>query len=155
MNVKRTLDFHTGEEAIAEIERLRRGGYTQLKNWNLTQVCEHLTVTMSGGMDGFGFRLPRILRSTVVKWVFYHILKTRKMSSVPTLKRLKPTSPDGPDDDAIIDHGIATIRRAIEFPGPIENYPFLDDLDVEDWRQFMWLHAAHHLGFLQPNDSQN
>src|SRR5690554_1953207 len=108
MNAKRKLDFHTGDEVIAEIERLRHGGYTKLKNWNLTQVCEHLHATMSGGMDGFGFRLPWILRTTVIKWMVYRMLRTRKMSSGPTLKRLNPTSPDGLDNDAIIDRCLAT-----------------------------------------------
>ncbi|MFG0261718.1 MAG: DUF1569 domain-containing protein, partial [Novipirellula sp. JB048] len=113
MNTKRKLDFRTGDEVIAEIERLRQGDYTPLKNWNLTQICEHLDATLSGGMDGLGFRLPWILRATVGQWIFYRVLKTRHMSSVPTLKRLEPASPDGADDDAVIDRGIATVRRAI------------------------------------------
>jgi hypothetical protein len=152
-SIKRTLDFHTGQEVIAEIQRLRSGGYTKTKNWNLTQACEHLTATMAGGMDGFGFRLPWILRATIIKWIFRRMLKTRKLSSGPTMDRLKPRSPEGPDDDAIIDQCIATINRAIAFPGPIENYPFLNELKVEDWQQFMWMHAGHHLGFLIPNES--
>lgn len=149
---KRALDFHTGDEVIAEIQRLRTGGYTKTKNWNLTQVCEHLTATMTGGMDGFGFRLPWILRATVIKWVFRRMLRTRKMSSGPTLKRLKPKTVDGPDDDAVIDGCIAAIERAKEFTGPLKDYPFLDDLSVDDWQQFMWMHAGHHLGFLIPRE---
>ncbi len=150
---KRTLDFHTGDEVVAEIRRLRSGGYTKSKNWNLTQACEHLTATMTGGMDGFGFRLPWILRATVIQWVFTRILRTRKMSSGPTLKRLKPKTDVGPDDDTIIDNCIAVSERAKMFKGPIEDYPFLDDLDIEDWRQLMWMHAGHHLGFLIPRES--
>jgi len=97
----RKLDFHTSDELIAEIERLRSQGYHKTKNWNLTQICEHLTYTMSGGMEGFGFRVPWILRATVIKWVFSRILRTRKMTGGPTLGRLKPKSESGPDDDAI------------------------------------------------------
>ncbi|TWU54988.1 hypothetical protein Poly51_37370 [Rubripirellula tenax] len=149
---KRTLDFHTGDEVIAEIQNLRSSGYTKTKNWNLTQVCEHLIATMTGGMDGFGFRLPWILRATIIKWIFNRMLKTRKMSSGPTLDRLKPKSEPGSDDDAIIDDCIATIERAKAFAGPIEDYPFLNELKVEDWQQFMWMHAGHHLGFLVPNE---
>jgi hypothetical protein len=148
---KRPLDFHTADEVIAEIEHLRVGGYTKSKNWNLTQICEHLNATTTGGMDGFGFRLPWILRATVIKWIFNRMLKTRKMSSGPTMDRLKPKTDDGPDDDAIIDQCIATIERASAFEGPIENYPFLNELKVSDWQQFMWMHAGHHLGFLIPN----
>lgn len=153
-SMKRILDFHTGDEAIKEIQSLRSGGYTKTKNWNLTQACEHLTATMAGGMDGFGFRLPWILRATIIKWIFNRMLKTRKMSSGPTMARLKPKSDDGPDDNAIIDHCIATLERAKAFEGPIENYPFLNELKVGDWQQFMWMHAGHHLGFLTPNTTK-
>lgn len=148
----RTLDFHTGDDVIAEIQRLRTAGYTKSKNWNLTQACEHLTATTAGGMDGFGFRASWILRATIIKWVFHRILRTRKMASAPTLKRLKPESHDGTDNDAIINTCIAKIELAQAFQGPIENYPFLDNLDVEDWRQFMWIHAGHHLEFLMPRE---
>lgn len=147
---KRTFDFRTGDEVIAEIERLRKVGYVKTKNWNLTQACEHLTATMNGGMDGFGFRLPWVLRATIMKGVFNRMLRTRKMSSGPTLKRLKPKTDDGPDNEGIIDNCIAAIERAKTFAGPLDDYPFLDHLDVEDWQQFMWMHAAHHLGFLIP-----
>lgn len=155
MNTKRSLDFHTADEAIAEIERLRKEGYSKGKNWNLTQVCEHLDKTMSGGMDGFGFRLPWILRKTIIPIVFNRMLKTRKMTSGPTIKRLKPTSPDDSDVDATIDACVRTFRRAESFAGPIEDYPFLDDIAVADWQQFMWMHAAHHLGFLLPKTGKS
>ncbi len=50
---RRELDFRTGDDAISEITSLRETGYSKTKNWNLTQVCEHLDATMKGGMDGF------------------------------------------------------------------------------------------------------
>ncbi len=150
---ERTVDFHSGDEVIADIEHLRRAGYTKTKNWNLTQVCEHLSATMKGGMDGFGFRLPWILRNTVVKWMFARMLRKRKMpNGAPTFARLKPT-PEIEDDDAIIDDCIATIKRAETFDGSLEDYAPLDHLTADDWREFSWLHASHHLRFLVPNDS--
>lgn len=152
-SMKRTLDFHSGDEVIVEIQRLRRDGYTKTKNWNLTQICEHLTATMAGGMDGFGFRLPWIMRATVINWIFRRMLRTRKMSSGPTMTALKPKTETGPDDDAIIDTCIATIEQAKTFDGSLEDYPFLDGLEVEDWQQFMWMHAGHHLGFLDPEST--
>lgn len=152
---RRDIDFHSGEEVIADIEHLRKAGYEKTKNWNLTQVCQHLAGTMNGGMDGFGFRLPWILRATVVKWVFAYSLKKRKlMNGAPTFPSLQPKAEDNADDDAVIDHCIETIRRAISFDGSMEDYALLDNLSVEDWRAFMWLHASHHLSFLVPS-SQN
>ncbi|MEE2937930.1 MAG: DUF1569 domain-containing protein [Planctomycetota bacterium] len=148
---KRQLDLQTADQVIAEIEHLRSVGYTKLKNWNLTQACEHLQMTMNGGMNGFGFRLPWIARATVMKWVFGWMLRNRKMISAPTIKKLKPVSLPDQDNERLIDECINTIRTAESFAGPIENYPMLDDLSVDTWQQLMWLHAAHHLGFLIPN----
>ena len=151
--MRRELDFYTGEEVIQEIERLRCDGYEKTKNWNLSQICEHLTGTMRGGMDGFGFRLPWILRATLVKWIFRYSLRRRKLfSGAPTLPFLKPNSSTQSDDDQVIDECIAETRRAMAFDGSLENYALLDNLTVEDWQQFMWLHASHHLSFLKPNE---
>ena len=151
---RRTLDFASADEVIEEINRLRRGGYQKTGNWNLTQVCQHLNGTMTGGMDGFGFRLPWILRATVNKWAFRYTLKTRKLGKgFPTFKSLKPTETDsGDDDDGLIDQCIECLRRVADFPGPLSDYPLLNEISVDDWRQFMWIHAAHHLGFLIPNE---
>lgn len=148
---RRELDFHTGAEVIAEVERLRSGGYTQTKNWNLTQMCEHLDATTRGGMEGFGFRLPWILRATIIKWMFARMLKKRKMpSGASTMASLKPKTEGAADDDAIINRYLETVREAETYDGSFEDYPFLDNLTPDTWRQFMWLHAAHHLSFLVP-----
>jgi len=150
---KRTLDFRSGDEVIAEIERLRTQGYTKSRNWNLTQVCQHLTATMETEMNGAGFRLPRILRATAGKFFTNRILRTRKMPSVPTLPSLKPKAATDTEDEAIIAECVATIRKSESFDGSLEDYPFVDDLTHDQWRQFMWIHAAHHLGFLIPTNN--
>lgn len=150
---RRTLDLHNAAEVIADIEHLRAVGYTKTKRWNLTQVCQHLDATMTGGMDGFGFRLPWILRRTVVKWGFGYALKKRKLlSGTPTLPVLQPPASSDRDDNDVIDHCIATIRRAGEFNGSLKEYALLDGLSPDDWREFMWIHAAHHLSFLVPDE---
>ena len=148
---RRNLDLRSANDVITEINGLREGGYAKTKNWNLTQVCQHLNETMKGGMDGFGFRAPWILRATVMKWIFNYALKSRKMmSGAPTLKSLKPDGDVGQDDDAVIDECIATIKRAESYDGSMEDYPLLNGLTPDKWRDIMWLHASHHLGFLVP-----
>jgi len=147
---KRKLDFQTADDVVAEIEKLRGDGYLKLKRWNLTQVGEHLTKTMEGEMNGLGFRIPWILRRTVGNWMTRRVLKNRSMPSVPTLPSLLPTAGDVAEDSAVIDRCIATIRKAELFSGSLDDYPFVDGLRHDEWRQFMWIHAAHHLGFLIP-----
>lgn len=152
---KRELDFRTGQEVIDEINRLRSSAYEASGKWNLTQICEHLTETTRGGMEGFGFRLPWILRATVVKWVFRFSLKRRRLfNGAPTFPSLKPKASSTTESDELIDECIAVTKRASEFSGSLEDYALLDNLTVKDWQQFMWIHAAHHLGFLIPIDAK-
>lgn len=151
MNIsKRRLDFQSADDVIGEIERLKNDGYTKLKRWNLSQICDHLTKTMEGEMNGLGFRIPWILRRTVGDWITRRVLKSRSMPSVPTLPRLRPTADQVSEDPKVIEHCLVTIRKASLFDGSLDDYPFVDDLTHEQWRQFMWIHAAHHLGFLVP-----
>ena len=150
---RRQLDFRSADDVIADIQLLQRVGYQPTGNWNLTQICEHWTGTMAGGLDGFGFRAPWILRATVFQWGFDFALKRRWIGrGFPTLKRLKPQTSETVDNDAEINQCIETCRRAAARVEPIVDYPFLNDLPAADWRDFMWIHAAHHLGFLVPND---
>ncbi|KAA1258043.1 hypothetical protein LF1_05580 [Rubripirellula obstinata] len=150
---KRTLDFHTGDEVIAEIQNLRSSGYAKTKNWNLTQICEHFTSTMVGEMEGLGFRFPWIVRATFGKWLTHRFLKTRKMPGVPTLPSLQPKSLADSEDDTIIEGCIRAISQCETFAGSLDDYPFVDNLDHDEWRQLMWVHAGHHLSFLIPNES--
>lgn len=152
---KRLLDFHSGDEVIAEIERLRTGGYAKLKQWNLTQICEHLSATMEAEMTGLGFRLPWVLRATAGKLLTHRILRTRRMPSSPTLPRLQPQATADAEDEAVIAQCLETIRRTECYQGSLADYPFVDNLTHEQWRQLMWIHAAHHLGFLIPNSTAN
>jgi hypothetical protein len=148
---KRRLEFQTGDEVVADIQRLLSGGYTRTKNWNLTQICEHLTATMVGEMEGLGFRLPWVLRATAGKLFTNWILRTRKMPGVPTLPSLQPKSASDVEDETIIQNCVTAIRQSESFTGSLDDYPFVDNLLHDQWRQFMWIHASHHLGFLVPN----
>lgn len=148
---KRRLDFRSGEDVLAEIERLRTGGYVATKNWNLSQICEHLTKTMEGEMTGLGFRFPWLFRKTAGPLLTLWVLRTRSMPSVPTLPSLQPAAAEGMDDSKIIDDCVETVRKAEAFSGNLDDYPFVDGLTADRWRQIMWVHAAHHLGFLMPD----
>ena len=40
----RTLSFRNEDEAIAELDRLRVGGYTKRGNWSLPMICWHVSM---------------------------------------------------------------------------------------------------------------
>ncbi len=107
-------------------------------------------MTMVGEMEGLGFRLPWIIRRTFGVWLTNRILQTRRMPSVPTIARLVPQCIGSADNNEIIDACIVAVRRSEVFDGSLADYPFVDNLPPDQWRQFMWIHAAHHLSFLTP-----
>ena len=39
---QRQLTFKDVSEVLAEVDRLHRGGYEKLGQWDLAQVCDHL-----------------------------------------------------------------------------------------------------------------
>ena len=151
---RRILDLRSAAEVIEETQRLRQG-YNKTGNWNLSQICQHLDRTMQGGMDGFGFRIPWILRATIVKWGFRYALKKRTIyRGFPTFSILRPNGLSATeDDDDVVDQFLETCRRADAFVGPIEEYALLNEIAVDQWKDFMWLHASHHLGFLVPDQA--
>jgi hypothetical protein len=106
---------------------------------------------MVGEMEGLGFRLPWVLRATAGKLFTNWILRTRKMPGVPTLPSLQPKSASDVEDETIIQNCVTAIRQSESFTGSLDDYPFVDNLLHDQWRQFMWIHASHHLGFLVPN----
>ncbi len=147
----RKLNFESGDEVIAEIDRLRRSGYEATGKWNLTQICQHLTKTIRLGLEGARVRMPWLIRKTLGAWIFGRILRTgRFLSNVSAPDILKPEVPRGPDDPALIEECKSWIARARDFEGPMPPHPLVDGLTVEKWQRLMWIHAAHHLGFLVP-----
>lgn len=148
---KRKLSFDSLPEVAAEIERLRSGGYTPLVNWNLTQCCEHLDKTMQAGMEGSIKPMPWILRATVFRAMTEVILATGKMpGGAPAPPEIVPAE-HADDDPAVIDACLATIDRAASVPEPLPTHMFSTGMTVPKWQRLMCVHAAHHLGNLQPN----
>jgi hypothetical protein len=148
---KRELDLRSADEVVAEIDRLLAGGYDRAGSWTLTQICDHLEKTMNGGMKGFGFRMPWILRATVGKYLMRRILRTRRMGRMPAPKAVVPKPVDAAaDDEAPVRRCQDCVRRAAEFAGPLPPHPAVDKLSLDDWKNLMWIHASHHLGFLIP-----
>ncbi|MEN0111536.1 MAG: DUF1569 domain-containing protein [Planctomycetota bacterium] len=145
----RKLDFYQLDELIAEIERLRDGGYTPRGKWNLSQVCDHLTETMRIGMDGDEPRVPWPMRKVfgAILWV---ARKQRvMMRGAPTIPRLTPEERDA-DDPERIDRCLRTLAEARDFAGPLPPYPLCDGMTVESWQDLMVVHGQHHLRFLEP-----
>src|SRR6516162_2963833 len=77
----RQLDFTNFNEVLAEVDRLHRGGYDKLGQWDLAQICDHLTYFMEAGLDGAKFRVPWLIKILFGRFFLRRILKTRRMKA--------------------------------------------------------------------------
>jgi hypothetical protein len=147
---RRQLDFQDLAEVPAELDRLHRGGYRKLGQWDLAQTCDHLAYFLQGSLDGFTFRVPWLFKALFGRLVLNRILKQRRMQeAAPTPQ--KPPPPPGGDEAAAVARLKQVIERFRAHPGEFHASPFFGYLTRQQWRDLHLIHCAHHLGFLLPN----
>ncbi|TWT85729.1 hypothetical protein Pla123a_05360 [Posidoniimonas polymericola] len=147
---KRKLSFGSLDEAADEIRRLRDGGYQPLVKWNLSECCEHLDKTMQAGMTGSIKPLPWVLRATVFRAMTEAIMAIGRMpGGAPAPPEIAPQE-HAEDEPAVIDACLATLDRAAAFQDPLPTHMFSTGMNARKWKRLMCVHAAHHLGNLQP-----
>ena len=76
---RRTLQFSSLDDILADIERLNQGKVRGLGNWSPGQVLKHLTILMTASLDGFRHRAPWFIR--LVGKVMKRRLLTKPMSA--------------------------------------------------------------------------
>jgi len=149
---RRSLDFRSFDEILADVAQLRAAGYQAAGQWDLATICNHLAKGMEVGLENKKIEVPlmfRLLAPVFGKMFFKRLLKTRKLP-----ERIKAPAPFVPDDHCEIESSIAqltqTCERAKVFAGPLAVHPIFRRMTVEEWRQLMLIHSSHHLGFLVP-----
>ncbi|QDT70156.1 hypothetical protein MalM25_31010 [Planctomycetes bacterium MalM25] len=147
----RRIELRSLDEVIREITDLRDNKYAQGGEWNLSQVCEHLTETVRIELDGAMKPLPWVLRATVGNFVFWLFASriVHGLSGIPTLPQLVPKPLDA-DDSGSIERCLDTLHEARDCPALTHTYPLATSVTVDRWREMMTVHAQHHLEFLKP-----
>src|SRR5262249_8141083 len=146
---QRQLRFRGYSEVYAELDRLHRGGYEKLGQWELAQVCDHLSYFVEGSLQGFTFRVPWLLKVLFGRFVLRRILKQGRMKGgVPTPQQPLP-SPGG-DEAAAVARLKQVLQRLETHPGELHASPFFGYLTPQQWRDLHLIHCAHHLGYLVP-----
>jgi Protein of unknown function (DUF1569) len=147
--VQRELQFKDLTEAVAEAERLHRNGYVKNGQWDLAQICDHLTYFVQGSLDGYTFRVPWLLKFIFGRFMLRRILKQQRMSAGITTPQ-KPLPPAGGDEAASIHRFKQIIARLQAHQGELQPSPFFGYLTPEQWQALHRIHCAHHLSFLTP-----
>src|SRR5207253_866403 len=111
-------------------DRLHRGGYDRLGQWDLAQICDHLAFFIRESLDGFTFRVPWVFKFLFGRLVLRRILTTGKMKSgAPTPQNPLPTP--GGDEAAAVARLKDVIERFCAHQGELHVSPFFGYLTPE------------------------
>ncbi len=125
--------------------------------WSIAQILEHLYLSYTGTVKGFGKCLQLgkpIVTSSTVKQRAATFLITRIGYFPSGRKSPKQAQPRGVDPHTVmrqIGHEIEKMDAVItecesQFGrGPVLDHPLLGPLTAAQWRKLHWLHARHHL----------
>jgi hypothetical protein len=148
---RRTLSFANEDEAIAEIDRLRAGGYRKTKNWTLAMMCWHV----GGGVDQI-LTPPASPRPTpeqaAKKRGFIDVILTtgRPPGKFEAPPEITP-KPDCPETE--IDRYRAGLLKLRDYPHALVDFGPFGPVPIAEVRKLMLMHTAHHLSFLIPTAS--
>ncbi len=152
---RRQLRFASLDEAVRDAEMLLANGYTKTGNWDLVQVCNHLSDWLSYPMDGFP-PVPLFLRP--IFWALRNTIGRRKLETYireQSFPAGKPTMPQtvhapGEDERAAVTKLRDTVARFMAYTGTMHPSPVFGMLDKDTLVKLHCIHTAHHLSFLTP-----
>jgi hypothetical protein len=145
---RRTLSFRSEDEAIAEIDRLRAGGYTKRGNWSLPMICWHLS---RGGLAPPKSDTPTLEQAAAKKGFIDLILTNGK---APPGFEAPPEMTPKPDcgDDVVL--GFRKLLVDLKsYPHRFVDFGPFGPVPIEEVRKLTLMHANHHLSFLDPKQS--
>jgi hypothetical protein len=146
---RRALVFTDWDSLLADVERLHIDGYDRLGNWELAQMCDHLSLTLESSLDGFAFKVPWIVRATFGPFLLRRVIKTGRMGDgikVPEGATRQTSS----DATAAVERFRRAVERVRSHTGPFQPHPLVNRSSADDWRQIHFIHCAHHLSLLVP-----
>lgn len=156
---RKHLQFSSLDEAVRYAEQLHRDGYRSLGNWNLAQICEHLSDWLGYMVDGY----PRVpmpvglllwgVRKTAGRVILRKILSTGKMAAGGPTTQQTIHAADGLEDETSLRRFRETVERFQAHQGNYHVSPIFGSLSSEAGLKLHLVHCAHHLSFLAPADS--
>ena len=155
MPERRTLTFATLREAVADAENLLAVGYEKAGNWDLAQVCGHLSEWLRFPIDGFP-KVPLLLRPvlwmvrlTIGKKMRAKVLANGFQPGTQTMAETVPAA-GGSSDAAAVAKLKEIAERFEAHAGPIHPSPLFGSMTKDEARALHLKHCEHHLSFLIP-----
>lgn len=155
MTTRRQLRFTTLDDVVRDAEGLLASGYTKTGNWDLAQVCNHLSDWLSFPVVGFP-KMPIVIRPLF--WVMRKTIGRKKFEGYVREQSFpagKPTLPQtvhapGEDERAAVAKLKDTAERFTAHTGFIHPSPLFGPLTKDEALAMQLVHCAHHLSFLVP-----
>jgi hypothetical protein len=154
MPERRTLTFATLRDAIADAENLLAVGYDRAGNWDLAQVCGHLSEWLRFPLDGFP-KVPLLLRPVLalVRATIGRNLRAKVLANgfdAGTRTLPQTVFAAGGNDAAAVAKLKEIAERFEAHAGPIHPSPLFGAMTKDEARALQLRHLAHHLSFLVP-----
>lgn len=147
------LCYPTLGAACDDVRRLREGGYELTGQWTLSQILDHLNLSLQMTLTGAEFTFPAVLRP-VFKMVFSRTLRIGKPSKMrgKAPKEILPSANPDENECATLFYELCEILMKPDTVF-VATYPMLGRLNREQWLLLQQWHCAHHLSFAVPAGS--
>jgi hypothetical protein len=148
MSERRSLAFTCEDEVIADLGWLRRG-YRQVGEWNLPQVCWHLSSLIEKYLEppADPSAKPTAEQAERQAWFFAKADKPRGFDGMTCPPPFIPPVESG---DVDIERFIAELRKLKAYPQEMVQMGPIGPAPIAQCRKAHVAHAAHHLSFLIP-----
>jgi hypothetical protein len=144
---RRTVRFDTPAAVLADVDRLRRGGYRKVGQWSLPQVCQHLATTVGGNLVPPPADAEPTPEQMAMKAKFFGIV----LNGAPEGMALAPDRvPPASCDDTAIEALASAFAAFAAYPHDKLLVGRCGPVPVGEVLQLHLAHAAHHLSFLEP-----
>ena len=148
--VRRDLRYETLDEVIADAERLATTKFHTLGQWTYPQILDHLTKSIVGSLDGYGFKAPWLLRVFVAPLAKNSVLHKQMKPGF----RLPNSASHLPATEVDLQAALEGLRKAIarlKAEPQREPHPFLGRLTDQEYNLLHLRHSELHMSFVVPD----
>ena len=145
---RRLIRFATEDDAIADVQRLRKG-CTQVGSWSLPRMAWHLNQAVQARMKP-GPHPPETDEQKARKPLLQHV---RAMNGyLPDgIQAPEPMVPPADAPESAIDDLIASLKELKAYKGKIAPHRLFGEIPDAEARRLNLIHCAHHLSYLIPS----
>lgn len=146
---RRPLKFKTPGELAAELEHLKKTGYTKTGNWNLPQACRHLALVIESNLAPPPSDQPTPEETAMKEKFFSMVLGPQGMPEQMPISN-KDLIPPPDCSEAEIERLITAFQTLESIPHKSIKVGRCGPVPLGELTQLHLAHCAHHLSFIIP-----